>query len=124
GWLADRFGARLVFRLAILTFTVGSVFCGLSGSIGELIFARVVQGMGGAMMVPVGRLIILRSVPKHELIGSLAWLTIPALVGPVLGPPAGGFLTTYFSWRWIFWINIPVGLIGLLLATLYIPDIF
>src|SRR5690606_10886650 len=73
---------------------------------------------------PVGRLIILRSVPKHELIGSLAWLTIPALIGPVLGPPAGGFLTTYFSWRWIFWINIPVGLIGLLLATLYIPDIF
>ena len=124
GWLADRFGARVIFRAAILTFTVGSVFCGLSNSIGEMIVARIVQGMGGAMMVPVGRLVILRSVPKHELIGSLAWLTIPALLGPVFGPPIGGFITTYFTWRWIFWINIPIGLLGLVLATLYIPDIY
>ena len=75
------------------------------------------------MMVPVGRLVILKSVPKHELVGSLAWLTVPALIGPVIGPPLGGFITTYFDWRWIFWINVPVGLLGLIvLATLYIPE--
>ncbi len=124
GWLADRYGARIIFQTAIVTFTVGSVFCGLSNSMSEMIFARIVQGMGGAMMVPVGRLVILRSVPKHELVGSLAWLTMPALLGPVFGPPLGGFITTYFTWRWIFWINIPVGLLGLLLATLFVPDIF
>jgi EmrB/QacA subfamily drug resistance transporter len=123
GWVADRFGARLVFRLAIGVFLLGSIMCGLSNSLGEIIGARIVQGMGGAMMVPVGRLVILRTVPKAELVGSLAWLTIPALIGPVIGPPLGGFFTTYFSWRWIFWINIPIGLLGLILATLYIPDI-
>ena len=74
------------------------------------------------MMVPVGRLVILKSVPKHELVGSLAWLTVPALIGPVIGPPLGGFITTYFDWRWIFWINVPVGLLGLVLATLFIPE--
>ena len=83
----------------------------------------IVQGIGGAMMVPVGRLVILKSVPKHELVGSLAWLTVPALIGPVIGPPLGGFITTYFHWRWIFWINVPVGLLGLVLATLFIPDL-
>ena len=88
-----------------------------------IVFARVVQGIGGAMMVPVGRLVILRTVPKHELVGSLAWLTVPALIGPVIGPPLGGFITTYVDWPWIFWINIPVGLLGLVLATLYIPDV-
>lgn len=124
GWLADRYGARPIFQLAILTFTVGSVFCGLSNSIGEMIAARIVQGIGGAMMVPVGRLVILRSVEKRELVGALAWLTVPALFGPICGPPLGGFITTYFSWRWIFWINIPIGALGLLLATLYIPNIF
>jgi EmrB/QacA subfamily drug resistance transporter len=123
GWLADRFGARTIFQLAIFTFTIGSVFCGLSSSIGEIIVARVVQGMGGAMMVPVGRLVILRSVPKSELVGALAWLTVPALLGPICGPPLGGFITTYFSWRWIFWINVPIGLVGLLLATFHIPNI-
>jgi EmrB/QacA subfamily drug resistance transporter len=123
GWLADRYGARLIFRLAIAIFTVGSILCGLSTSIGMIVFARVVQGIGGAMMVPVGRLVILRTVPKHELVGSLAWLTVPALVGPVIGPPVGGFITTYADWPWIFWINIPVGLFGLALATLYIPDV-
>ena len=80
GWLADRYGARTIFRLAIVTFTVGSIFCGLSGSIAGMVFARVVQGIGGAMMVPVGRLVILRSVPKAQLVGSLAWLTVPALI--------------------------------------------
>jgi MFS family permease len=123
GWLADRFGSRTIFRLAIVLFTTGSIFCALSSSIGSIVAARIVQGIGGAMMVPVGRLVILKSVPKHELVGSLAWLTVPALIGPVIGPPIGGFITTYFQWRWIFWINIPVGLLALLLATLYIPDL-
>lgn len=123
GWAADRFGARTIFRLAILTFTLGSIWCGLSGSIGEIVAARIVQGIGGSMMVPVGRLIILRSVHKRDLVGSLAWLTIPALIGPIMGPPVGGFITTWFDWRWIFWINVPVGLLGLILATLFVPDI-
>ncbi|MCB1497456.1 MAG: MFS transporter [Bauldia sp.] len=123
GWLADRHGARLVFRLAILTFVTGSILCGLSSSIPEIVAARIVQGIGGSMMVPVGRLVILRSIDKRDLVGSLAWLTVPALIGPVMGPPVGGFITTYFEWRWIFWINVPVGVLGLVLATLYIPDI-
>ncbi|MCB1502956.1 MAG: DHA2 family efflux MFS transporter permease subunit [Bauldia sp.] len=123
GWLADRYGARTIFRLAITVFTLGSIACGLSNSIPEMVVARVVQGLGGSMMMPVGRLVILRSVPKHELVGSLAWLTIPALVGPVVGPPVGGFITTYFDWRWIFWINVPVGILGVTLATLFLPDI-
>jgi len=123
GWLADRFGARLVFRLAILVFTLGSIACGLSQSIPEIVVARVVQGMGGAMMVPVGRLVVMRTIPKSELIGAMAWLTVPALTGPVLGPPLGGFITTYFDWRWIFWVNVPIGILGLIFATLYIPDV-
>ena len=123
GWLADRYGARAIFRLALVVFTLGSIACGLSGSIPEMVAARVVQGIGGSMMMPVGRLVILRSIPKSELVGSLAWLTVPALLGPVMGPPVGGFITTYFEWRWIFWINVPVGVLGLVLATLYLPDI-
>jgi EmrB/QacA subfamily drug resistance transporter len=122
GWMADRFGARTVFRMAIVVFTVGSAACGFAESLFDFVLFRIVQGMGGAMMVPVGRLVILRSVPKAELISALAWLTIPALMGPVLGPPLGGFITTMFDWRWIFWINIPIGLLGFLLATRYIAD--
>ncbi len=123
GWCADRFGARNVFRAAIAVFTLGSIACGLSTSLEGLIAARALQGMGGAMMVPVGRLIILRTVAKSEMVRALATLTIPALLGPLLGPPLGGFITTYFHWRWIFWINVPVGLLGLALATIYMPDI-
>ena len=123
GWMADRFGARTVFRAAIVVFTLGSAACGFAQGLPDFILFRIIQGMGGAMMVPVGRLVILRSVPKAELISALAWLTIPALMGPVIGPPLGGFITTVFSWRWIFWINIPVGLIGVILATRYIADI-
>ncbi len=123
GWLADRFGARTIFRIAIVLFTTGSICCGLSHSIAELVASRVLQGLGGAMMVPVGRLVILKSVSKSELVGALAWLTVPALIGPVVGPPLGGFITTYFEWRWIFWINVPIGILGLVLATLFIPDI-
>ncbi len=123
GWFADRYGARLVFRLAIVVFVIGSILSGLSGSVAEITAARVVQGIGGAMMVPVGRLVLLRSVSKAELVRSLAWLTIPALIGPIMGPPVGGFLTTFVGWRWIFWINVPVGVLGFVLATAYIPDI-
>jgi len=123
GWCADRFGARNVFRAAIAVFTLGSIACGLSTSLEGLIAARFLQGMGGAMMVPVGRLIILRTVSKSEMVSALALLTIPALLGPIFGPPLGGFITTYFHWRWIFWINVPVGLLGLVLATVFMPDI-
>ena len=108
GWMADRFGAKNIFRAAMVVFAAGSIACALSTGLGSLVAARVLQGMGGAMMTPVGRLIVLRTIPRTEIIGAIAWLTIPALVGPVLGPPLGGFITTYFNWRWIFWINIPV----------------
>jgi EmrB/QacA subfamily drug resistance transporter len=123
GWLADRFGTRSVFRIAVTVFALGSALCGVSTSIGTLVAARALQGVGGAMMVPVGRLIVLRTVSKSELVGAVAWLTMPAEIGPMLGPPLGGFITTYFSWRWIFWINIPMAVLGLVLATLFIPDI-
>jgi EmrB/QacA subfamily drug resistance transporter len=122
GWMADRFGARTVFRAAIVVFTLGSAACGFATSLLDFVLFRIVQGIGGAMMVPVGRLVILRTVPKSELISALAWLTVPALMGPVIGPPLGGFITTVFSWRWIFWINIPVGLLGIYLATRFIEN--
>jgi EmrB/QacA subfamily drug resistance transporter len=124
GWLADRFGARLIFRLAIIIFAVGSACCSFANSTEVLVAARALQGIGGAMMVPVGRLVILRTVPRTEIVGALAWLTIPALIGPVIGPPVGGFITTVFTWRWIFWINLPIAALGLVLATLFIPDVF
>lgn len=123
GWMADRFGARTVFRAAIVVFTLGSIACGFAVSLLDLVLYRILQGIGGAMMVPVGRLVILRLVPKHQLVSALAWLVIPALIGPMIGPPLGGFITTYFHWRWIFWINIPIGIIGFILATKYIEDI-
>jgi len=123
GWAADKFGARRVFRLAILVFTLGSIACGLSSSLSEFVLARVLQGLGGAMMVPVGRLVLLRSVARPDLVRALAYLTLPALIGPVIGPPLGGFITTYFHWRWIFWINVPIGAIGIALATIFIEDI-
>ncbi|BBF84245.1 probable multidrug efflux protein [Aquitalea magnusonii] len=123
GWMADRFGARRIFRSAILVFMAGSILCGFSGSLESFVLARFVQGMGGAMMVPVGRLVILRTTRKDELVRALSYLTIPALLGPVIGPPLGGFITTYFHWRWIFFINIPIGLLGMVLAKRYIEDL-
>jgi EmrB/QacA subfamily drug resistance transporter len=122
GWFADRYGARRVFTTAIAVFTMASVWCGSVGSLAELVAARALQGGGGAMMVPVARLIILRTVPKHQLVAAMAYLTIPALVGPLVGPPLGGFITTYFHWRWIFWINVPVGIVGIVLAWRFVPD--
>lgn len=123
GWAADRYGARTVFRSAIVIFTLGSVLCGLSTSLADFVLYRIIQGLGGAMMVPVGRLVILRAVPKSELVSALAWLTIPALIGPVIGPPLGGFITTYFNWRLVFFINIPIGLLGVFLATRFIENV-
>ncbi len=121
GWVADRFGARPTFMAAIGVFLLGSIGCAVSGSLGELVAARFLQGMGGAMMVPVGRLVLLRTVPKAQLVQALSWLTIPALLGPMLGPPLGGLITTYGNWRYIFLINIPMGLLGIFLAWKYIP---
>ncbi|MEA2890968.1 MAG: hypothetical protein QOI05_1761 [Bradyrhizobium sp.] len=123
GWTADRFGARAVFSIAIAVFMVGSIGCALSSSVTHFVIARILQGAGGAMMTPVGRLVLLRSIDKSALVNAMAWVTVPALVGPVIGPPLGGFITTYFSWHWIFLINIPIGLLGIFMALRYIDPI-
>ncbi len=123
GWTADRFGARHVFRVAIGVFVLGSIGCALSRSLEQFVLARIVQGVGGAMMTPVGRLILVRSIDKRLLVHAMSLVTIPALVGPICGPPLGGFITTYASWHWIFIINVPIGLAGLAMATRYIPDV-
>src|SRR3954451_7742028 len=123
GWTADRFGARMVFAIAIGVFMLGSIGCALSSSVTHFVIARILQGLGGAMMTPVGRLVLLRSIDKSALVNAMAWVTVPALVGPVIGPPLGGFITTYFSWHWIFLINVPIGLAGILLVTRFIENI-
>jgi EmrB/QacA subfamily drug resistance transporter len=123
GWTADRFGARRVFSLAIVVFTLGSIGCGFANSLPTLVLMRIVQGMGGAMMVPVGRLVLLRTVPKSDLVRAMSFVSVPALIGPVMGPPLGGFIVTYFSWRWIFFINIPIGILGIVLVNLLVADL-
>jgi EmrB/QacA subfamily drug resistance transporter len=123
GWTADRFGARTVFRAAIAVFVLGSIACALSSSLTGFVFARILQGMGGAMMTPVGRMVLVRSISRRDLVSAMAWVTTPALIGPVIGPPVGGFITTYASWHWIFLINVPIGLIGIVLATRFIEDV-
>jgi EmrB/QacA subfamily drug resistance transporter len=123
GWTADRFGARMVFSIAIAVFMVGSIGCAISTSVTDFVIARILQGIGGAMMTPVGRLVLLRSIDKSALVNAMAWVTVPALIGPVIGPPLGGFITTYFSWHWIFLINIPIGLVGIFMAMRYIDPI-
>jgi EmrB/QacA subfamily drug resistance transporter len=122
GWIADRFGARRVFCAAITVFTIGSALCGIATSLAMLVSMRVLQGIGGAMMNPVGRLILLRSFPKQELMRAMAFMSLPALIGPTMGPIVGGFLTTYVSWRWIFYINIPIGMLGIALALRHFED--
>jgi EmrB/QacA subfamily drug resistance transporter len=123
GWFADRYGARTVFRTAIIVFTLGSIGCGFSHSLWQLVATRILQGLGGAMMVPVGRLVMMRAVPKSDLVRAMTYLTVPALIGPVTGPVLGGFIVTYFSWRWIFFINIPMGILGIALASIFISDV-
>jgi EmrB/QacA subfamily drug resistance transporter len=122
GKLADRFGSRTVFRAAIALFTTGSILCGVSQSLGFLVAARMLQGMGGALMSPVGRLVLIRACSKSELVTAMAWLMIPATIGPILGPPVGGFIVTYFTWRLIFFINVPIGVLGIVLVTLFISE--
>lgn len=122
GWLADRFGAKRIFILAIAIFTLGSLFCAISSSLKFMVLARVFQGAGGALMVPVGRLIAIRAYPRSELVRVLSFITIPGLVGPLLGPVAGGLLVQYASWHWIFLINLPVGLVGGFLAWRYMSE--
>lgn len=123
GWAADRFGTKNVFRGAIVVFTLGSIFCGLSSTLPQFVAARIFQGCGAAMMTPVGRLTLFRTVERSQIVRAMAYLTIPALIGPMLGPPLGGFISTYLHWRWNFWINVPVGIAGVILSSLYIPDI-
>ena len=122
GWFADRFGARRVFVLALIVFTVGSCLCGLANSFAMLVLTRGLQGFGGAMMTPVGRLILLRSFPRDQLFTAMIYMSLPALIGPVVGPLLGGFLTTYASWRWIFYINVPFGCLGIALALRYVEE--
>jgi len=123
GWTADRFGARRVFSTAIVVFTLGSIGCGCATSLPALVASRIVQGMGGAMMVPVGRLVLLRTVEKSDLVRAMSYVSVPALIGPVMGPPLGGFIVSYASWRWIFFINIPIGILGIVLVNLLFGDL-
>ncbi len=122
-WIADRVGARRIFRLAILGFALASALCGLSQSLWQLVAARMLQGAFGAMMQPVGRLILLKSVPKERLMAALAVLSIPQLLGPVIGQPLGGFIVTFFSWHWIFFINLPLAVVGVVLVSMFIPEV-
>jgi EmrB/QacA subfamily drug resistance transporter len=122
GHAADRWGAKRVFRAAIGVFMAGSLCCAISPNLAVMAVARFAQGMGGAMMVPVGRLVLLRTVSKRDLISASSWLLMPGLIGQISGPPIGGFIVTYFDWRWIFWVNMPIGVAGIYLVGRFIPD--
>jgi EmrB/QacA subfamily drug resistance transporter len=124
GWTADRFGTRNVFRTAIGVFVLGSIGCAASHSLEQFVLARILQGIGGAMMTPVGRLILVRSIDKQLLVNAMSLVTIPALIGPICGPPLGGFITTFASWHWIFLINVPIGLAGIALVSRFIPNVY
>ena len=123
GRVADRYGSRNVFRAAIVVFLIGSVCCAQAPSLPLLVAARAFQGLGGAMMMPVGRLVLLRSVERRNMVSAMSWLLVPALIGPILGPPVGGFIVTYLDWRWIFYINVPIGILGVVLVTLFIAEV-
>jgi EmrB/QacA subfamily drug resistance transporter len=123
GWMADRYGARTIFRTAIAVFMAGSIGCAFSQSLPHFVVARFFQGMGGAMMSPVGRLVLVRTVGRQNLVDAMSFLTMPALIGPMLGPPLGGFITTYATWHWIFLINMPIGLLGIILVTRFVENV-
>lgn len=123
GWIADRFGARRTLVCAILAFLCGSTLAGASGSLSQLLMGRCLQGAAGALMMPVGRLIILKTVPRQHLMQAWVWMTMPALIGPMLGPPLAGLIVTVATWRWIFWVSVPVGLFGAAVALKYLPDV-
>src|SRR5690606_22112555 len=122
GWIADRFGTRRIFFSAILLFTLGSLLCALSTSFNQLVAARVIQALGGALMLPVGRLVVLRAFPRSEFVRVMTFIALPGMVGPLLGPTLGGWLVQYASWHWIFLINLPVGLVGCIAAFRFMPD--
>lgn len=123
GWAADKFGAKKLFISAIVVFMAGSILCAIADSVTSFVLARFLQGMGGSMTTPVGRAILLRSTKKSDLVSAMAMFTIPGVIGPLVGPPIGGFITTYFSWEWIFLINVPIGIIGVVLSAIYLPRI-
>ncbi|QLB12239.1 EmrB/QacA subfamily drug resistance transporter [Bisgaardia hudsonensis] len=123
GWLSDRYGSLTIFRFALFAFVLGSIFCALSNSLNQLVISRILQGIGGALMMPVVRLVIIRSVPKNQLLNAWNLMAMAGLVGPILGPILGGWLVTYFSWHWIFLINIPIGLFGIVISGLYMPNL-
>lgn len=123
GWIADRFGTRRVFFSAIVLFVVGSICCALSPGIGQLVAARVLQGLGGALLLPVGRLALLRTAPRSEFLKAMSFVAVPGLIGPLLGPTLGGWLVQYASWHWIFLINVPVGLVGCIATLRFMPDL-
>jgi MFS family permease len=123
GWAADKFGAKKLFISAIVVFMAGSVLCAIADSVTSFVLARFLQGMGGSMTTPVGRAILLRSTKKSDLVSAMAMFTIPGVIGPLVGPPIGGFITTYFRWEWIFLINVPIGIVGVVLSAIYLPRI-
>lgn len=123
GRMADSFGSRTVFRSAIAVFVAGSILCAFAPTLPFLVLARLLQGIGGAMMMPVGRLVLMRSVDRKDMVSAMAWLLVPALIGPIVGPPLGGFIVTYLDWRWIFYINVPIGIIGMIFVSIYIDEV-
>ncbi|WP_293679507.1 MFS transporter [uncultured Phenylobacterium sp.] len=123
GWLADRFGARRIFMGSIVLYAAGSIACGLAGGMWQLIAARFIQGAAGATLMPVGRLVLLRTTPKSELVGALSVVTMPALLGPVFGPVLGGAIVTFADWRWIFFMNLPIAVTGLILVHRFVPEV-
>src|SRR5580698_6290194 len=122
GWMADRFGTRRVFSSAIGLFTLGSLLCGISSDLHVLVACRVLQGCGGAMMVPVGRLTMVHAFAKSELVRAMSFVSIPALIGPMIGPLAGGLIVGFLHWRMIFFVNLPIGLLGLFFVYRHLPD--
>ncbi|OWK73703.1 MFS transporter [Flavobacteriaceae bacterium JJC] len=122
GFLADKFGTKKIFIFSLVIFSLGSLFCALSQNLTHLVISRVIQGVGGSLMTPVGKLALMKAFPKNELVKAMNFAIVPALIGPVLGPLVGGYMVDYLSWHWIFIINIPIGLLGIILGLKYMPN--